>query len=130
MQGSPGTGKTTWLASLLRQVLSAEEPFGIVDCKADLFAEAVRSTAAIARRLPGDRGAALGNRLIVINPFAERLAPLNVCAPLAGIGAEAQAYEITLALSRPRFAFPWVTIEFPASTSSAAAKIVPRSPFG
>jgi Flp pilus assembly CpaF family ATPase len=32
VQGGTGTGKTTWVASLLSQALEARRPFGLIDC--------------------------------------------------------------------------------------------------
>lgn len=100
VQGGTGTGKTTWIASILRQELAAERAFGVLDCKGDLFEAAIQWTAALSCTMPPDRREALRRRLVVVNPFADALVPLNVCRPLPGVSAEAQAYEITLALSR------------------------------
>src|SRR2546426_194926 len=97
VQGGTGTGKTTWVASLLDQELKAGRPFGVIDCKGDLFDAVLRQTSAFAEASGGD---ALGKRVVVINPFSDALVPLNVCRPIPGSSAEVQAYEITLALSR------------------------------
>jgi len=92
VQGGTGTGKTTWVGSLLDQELRAGRPFGVIDCKGDLFEMILRQTSAFVQ--------SSGKEVAVINPFADALMPLNVCRPLAGSSAEVQAYEITLALSR------------------------------
>ena len=85
VQGGTGTGKTTWIASILRQELAAGRPFGVLDCKGDLFEAAIQWTAALSRTMPPDRREALRRRLVVVNPFADALVPLNVCRPLPGV---------------------------------------------
>src|SRR5206468_10309818 len=76
VQGGTGTGKTTWVASLLDQELKAGRPFGVIDCKGDLFDAVLRQTSAFAE---GSGGDALRKRVVVINPFSDALVPLNVC---------------------------------------------------
>jgi hypothetical protein len=100
VQGGTGTGKTTWAGSLLRQELAKGRPFGLVDCKGDLFKAGIRWAAALGQAIAPARREELRASLVVINPFAEHLVPLNVCSPLPGWSAEVQAYEVTLALSR------------------------------
>jgi hypothetical protein len=100
VQGGTGTGKTTWVGSLLRQELEGGRPIGVIDCKGDLFRLALRLVVAIAHQLPEREREALRGRVVVVNPFGEYLVPLNVCAPLPGSSAEVQAFEVTLALSR------------------------------
>jgi Type IV secretory system Conjugative DNA transfer len=101
VQGASGSGKTMFLLSLLSQEISAGRPFGIIDCKADLYEGVLRWMVAIGRSLPTEPREALKRRLQVVNPFdEEHLVPLNVCRSLPGISAETQAYEVTLALSR------------------------------
>jgi hypothetical protein len=100
IQGGTGSGKTTWIASFLRQELEAGRPFGVIDCKGDLFHSAIRWTAALAQSLEPDQRETLRKRVVVVNPFSDALVPLNVCRPLPGCPAETQAYEIALALSR------------------------------
>jgi hypothetical protein len=100
VQGGTGTGKTTWVGSLLRQELEAGRPIGVIDCKGDLFRLALRLVVAIAHQLPERERETLRGRVVVVNPFGEYLVPLNVCAPLPGSTAEVQAFEVTLALSR------------------------------
>ncbi|MBI3825648.1 MAG: DUF853 family protein [Candidatus Rokubacteria bacterium] len=90
VQGGTGTGKTTWVASLLAQELEAGRPFGVLDCKGDLYAMALRM---VGRSAPRER-------VVIVNPFSDALVPLNVCRPLPGSSPEVQAYEVTLALSR------------------------------
>jgi hypothetical protein len=100
VQGGTGTGKTTWITEIFRQELVAGRPVGLIDCKGDLFDAGLRSVAAVAHTLPEAARAAVRGRLVVVNPFADELVPLNVCRPIAGSTPEVQAYEITLALSR------------------------------
>lgn len=100
VQGGTGTGKTTWISSVIRQEFASARPVGVVDCKGDLFEIAIRWNVAVARKLPPDRREECMRRSVVINPFSDALVPLNVCRPLPGWTAEVQAYEVTLALSR------------------------------
>lgn len=100
IQGGTGTGKTTWAGSLLRQEIEKGRPFGLVDCKGDLFRAGIRWAAALGQARDPARREELRARLVVINPFTEHLVPLNVCYPLPGWSAEVQAYEVTGALSR------------------------------
>jgi hypothetical protein len=100
VQGGTGSGKTSWVSSILFQELSRGRPFGLMDCKGDLFHSMIRWTAALGRTVAAPAREVLRKRLTVLNPFGPHLVPLNVCRPLPGIPPEAQAYEITLALSR------------------------------
>jgi hypothetical protein len=100
VQGAPGTGKTTWIASLFRQELAAGRSVGVVDCKGDLFEAAVQWTADVAEEMPPDQRERLRQRLVVVNPFAETLVPFNVCRLVPGTSSEVQAFELALALSR------------------------------
>jgi len=100
VQGGTGTGKTTWIASLIRQELAAGRPVGVVDYKGDLFNIAIQWAAVIATGLDEDRRRAFRERLVVLNPFSDTLVPMNVCRLLPGMSAEVQAYEVTLALTR------------------------------
>jgi Type IV secretion-system coupling protein DNA-binding domain len=100
VQGGTGSGKTAAVSSLLQQQFAAGRPFGVVDCKGDLFASMIRTTAALSLTSLRATGEARRKRIVVVNPFSDHLAPLNVCRPLPGITPESQAYEVTLALSR------------------------------
>jgi Type IV secretion-system coupling protein DNA-binding domain len=100
VQGGTGTGKTTWISSIIRQELMSARPVGVIDCKGDLFEKSVRWNAALAQNLDEDRRNRQLRRTVVVNPFSEALVPLNICRPLPGWTAEVQAYEMTLALSR------------------------------
>jgi hypothetical protein len=100
IQGGTGTGKSTWIAAILRQELECGRACGAIDCKGDVFAAMIRWTAALAHRLPPASKQGLLERLLVVNPFADHLVPLNVCRPLPGWPAEAQAHEISTALGR------------------------------
>src|SRR5205823_3738413 len=100
VHGGSGTGKTSWVASLLRQQLEIGRPCGVLDCKADLFHLAVRLNAAVALRLEASSRRTRVERTAIVNPFSDELVPLNVCCPLPGVSVEVQAYEVTLALSR------------------------------
>jgi hypothetical protein len=100
VQGTTGSGKTTWIASLLGQELSAHRGVGVIDAKGDLFDTAIRLAAAVAH------GHGIGDaerertRLVVVNPFSDHLVPFNVCRLLPGETAETRAYEVVLAFSR------------------------------
>jgi len=98
--GGTGSGKTTFVAGILRDMLCAGRPFGLADAKGDLFAMMLRWSAAIGHRLPEAEREKLRNRIVVLNPFGTHLVPMNVCRPFAGIPPEAQAFEVALALSR------------------------------
>ncbi len=100
VQGGTGTGKTTWVASLLRQELAAGRSVGVLDYKGDLFKAAIQWAAVAATGFEEERRRAFRDRLVVVNPFSDTLVPMNVCRLLPGTSAEAQAYEVTLALSR------------------------------
>ena len=100
IQGGTGTGKTTWVSSLLEQQLRAGRPFGVLDCKGDLYRAALASVAKMASSQDARRHEAFEKRAVVVNPFSDRLVPLNVCRPMPGASPESQAYEVTLALSR------------------------------
>lgn len=100
VQGGTGTGKTTWVSSVLGQEFAAGRPAGVVDLKGDLFETALREITALGQRLEPARGAELLRRIVVVNPFSDHLVPLNVCRSVPGSNLEVQAYEVTLALSR------------------------------
>jgi hypothetical protein len=100
IEGGTGAGKTSWVTNILRQELMAERPVGLVDCKGDLFHAALRWLAALAHRMPEGARERLRERLVVIDPFADALVPLNVCRLLPGSSAEVQAFDVTLALGR------------------------------
>lgn len=99
-QGGTGSGKTSWVSSILFQEISHGRPCGVMDLKGDLFASMVRWIAALSSRLAPQSRDAFSKRIVILNPFSGHLVPLNVCRLLPGISAETQAYEVTLALSR------------------------------
>lgn len=100
VQGGTGTGKTTWITSLLRQELARGRPAGVIDCKGDLFESVLRTAAAGSRSLAAENRERVRQRLVIVNPFSDQLVPLNVCRLLRGVTPEVQAYEMTLAFSR------------------------------
>jgi len=100
VQGGTGTGKTTFVTSLIAERFRLGLPCGVFDCKAGFFDAAVEWLGAIAYRLPPVARAELVRRLAVVNPFAETLVPLNVCRPPSRVSPEVQAYDVTLALAR------------------------------
>ncbi len=100
LQGGTGTGKTSFVTSLLARSLSLGCPVGIVDCKSGLFDAALSWMGAHAYTLaPADRDAFMRD-LVVINPFGDSLIPLNVCSVLPGGSAETQAFDVTLTFGR------------------------------
>ena len=76
VQGGTGTGKTTWVASLLDQELKAGRPFGVIDCKGDLFDAVLRQTAAFA-----EASMAAPSSVSLLNPN-ERPVPFMLWARL------------------------------------------------
>ena len=100
VQGGTGVGKSTWIASLLTQYLAAGQPAGIVDAKGDLYDFMIRHVGRVAGGLNPEDREAFRQRVVVVNPFADALVPLNICHVLPGSSPEAIAYSMTLALSR------------------------------
>ena len=100
VQGSTGSGKTTFATSLAATRLASGYPTGVVDCKAGFFDAAIDWLAAVAYRMPAGEQSRLAQRLAIVNPFADTLVPMNVCRPPHAVTPEVQAYDITLSLSR------------------------------
>jgi len=100
VQGGTGTGKTTFVTSLVADRIMYDLPIGVIDCKAGFFETTIQWLGTIAYRLPPLARANLVRRLAVVNPFADALVPLNVCRPPCGVSPEVQAYDVTLALTR------------------------------
>jgi hypothetical protein len=100
VQGGTGSGKTSWVSSVIAQELAARRPVGVIDCKGDLFESVLRNAATANSTAASDHHAAPKRNLVILNPFGDHLVPLNVCRVLPGTTAETQAYEVTLALSR------------------------------
>lgn len=98
--GGTGTGKTTFVTSLVAQALGHDSPVGVVDFKSDFFRLGLEWAGATAWTLEPNARQAFIDRIVVVNPFADDLIPLNVCRPIPGTAPEVQAYEVALALSR------------------------------
>jgi hypothetical protein len=90
VQGGTGSGKTSWVSSIIFQELS-NGPCGVVDLKGDLFTSMIRWTAAMSSKLTPNIREALHKRVVILYPFSDHLVPLNVCRLLPGGVAEAQA---------------------------------------
>jgi len=88
------------VSGILREELQRGRPCGVIDFKGDVFDAMVRWSAALTHGLAPQEKHALQRQLLVINPFADHLVPLNVCHKLPWCPAEVQAYEVTLALGR------------------------------
>jgi hypothetical protein len=100
VQGGTGTGKTTFVTSLIAERIAYGLPAGVVDCKAGFFDSVIEWLGALAFRWTPPARATLIKRLAIVNPFADVLVPLNVCRPPAGVSPEVQAYDVTLALTQ------------------------------
>lgn len=100
IQGGTGVGKTSFVIGWTAWALGHGVPLGVIDCKAGFFDAAIAWAAVAAHALPLAARAAFRQRLAVVSPFGEWLAPLNVCRVPPGSSAEVQAYEVTLAFSR------------------------------
>ena len=100
IQGGTGTGKTTFVTGFVAWTLGHGVPVGVIDCKAGFFDAAVAWAAIAAHALGPAARDAFRQRLAIVNPFGESLAPLNVCRVPPGSSPEVQAYEVTLAFSR------------------------------
>lgn len=100
VQGGVGTGKTTFVTSVLARAMEHDYPIGVVDCKEGFFDAALRWTAALAYRMEPARREQFIRTLAVINPFSDALVPLNVCKVVPGSTPEIQAYNVCLSLSR------------------------------
>jgi hypothetical protein len=100
VSGGTGAGKTTFVTSVVADMLRTGFPVGVLDCKSGFFDAAIQWAGVIAHALPPGEREAFVRRLVVANPFGETLVPLNVCRLLPGTSAEVQAYEVSLALSR------------------------------
>jgi len=100
IQGTPGSGKSTFATHLVAEMLSQGFPCGIFDFKAEFFDAALRWAGAVAWRMNEAERKKFVRTLIVINPFSDALVPLNVCRVIPGSSPEAQVYDVTSALSR------------------------------
>src|SRR3989449_5873744 len=98
--GGTGAGKTTFVTSLVAQALKHDYPMGVVDFKSDFFRLGLEWAGATAWKLEPRVRKAFIDRIVVVNPFADDLIPLNVCRPIPGTSPEVQAFEVALALSR------------------------------
>lgn len=100
IQGSTGSGKTSFATGLHVSAQEQGDPSGIVDFKSGFFDSAIHWVAALAYRMEPDRRKSFIRSLAVVNPFAQTLVPLNVCRPINGTAPEVQAYNVCLSLSR------------------------------
>src|SRR5262249_89689 len=100
IQGSTGSGKTSFATHVLAEMLSQGRPVSVVDAKSGLFDAAIRWAGATAYNMDEFRRTDFIRSLTVINPFSDSLVPFNICRPLAGMSSDVQAYEMGLALSR------------------------------
>lgn len=100
IQGSTGCGKTSFVTSVMSQILSKGYPVGVIDCKSGFFESAIRWAGAAAYNMGATERDAFVQSLAVVNPFSDYLIPFNVCRQLPGLSPEIQAYEIGLVLER------------------------------
>lgn len=100
VQGTPGSGKTSFMISVVSRALQEGAPVGVIDCKSGFYGAALEWAGSVAYGLSEPERSAFIRRLVVVNPFSETLVPLNVCRVMPGTSAEVQAYEVALAFSR------------------------------
>ena len=100
IQGSTGSGKTSFVTHVLAEMLLHGRPIGVVDCKSGFFDASLRWAGAVAYDMGELRRKDFIRSLSVINPFSDALVPLNICRCLEGTQPEIQAYEVGLSLSR------------------------------
>jgi len=100
VQGGTGSGKTSFMTSIVSRALREGAPIGVIDCKAGFYDAALEWAGSVAYSLPEPERTAFIRRLVVVNPFSETLVPLNVCKVMHGTSPEVQAYEVALAFSR------------------------------
>jgi hypothetical protein len=99
IDGGTGAGKTTFAMSLATWMVRHDLPIGTVDCKSGFFESGIRSAAALAYEMSPAARRTFVNRLGIFDPFGKALPPFNVCAPLPGVSAEVQAYDVVLAFA-------------------------------
>lgn len=100
VQGGTGSGKTSFMTSIVSRALGEGAPVGVIDCKSGFFDAALEWAGSVAYSLPEPERSAFIRRLVVVNPFSDTLVPLNICRVMPGISLEVQAYEMALAFSR------------------------------
>jgi hypothetical protein len=100
VQGTPGSGKTSFMISVVSRALREGAPVGVIDCKSGFYEAALEWAGSVAYGLSEPDRSAFIRRLVVVNPFSETLVPLNVCRVMPGTSPEVQAYEVALAFSR------------------------------
>jgi len=100
VQGGTGSGKTSFMISIVSRALREGAPVGVIDCKSGFYDAALEWAGSVAYGLSEPERSAFIRRLVVVNPFSETLAPLNICRVTHGTSPEVQAYEVALAFSR------------------------------
>jgi hypothetical protein len=100
VQGGTGTGKTSFMTSIVSRALREGAPVGVIDCKEGFFEAALTWAGSVAYALPEPERSAFIRRLVVVDPFGDSLVPLNICRVMPGISPEVQAYEMALAFAR------------------------------
>jgi hypothetical protein len=100
VQGTPGSGKTSFMISIVSRALREGAPVGVIDCKSGFYDAALEWAGSVAYGLSEPERSAFIRRLVVVNPFSETLVPLNICRVMPGTSPEVQAFEVALAFSR------------------------------
>jgi hypothetical protein len=100
VQGTPGSGKTSFMISIVSRALREGAPVGVIDCKSGFYDAALEWAGSVAYGLSEPERSAFIRRLVVVNPFSETLVPLNICRVMHGTSPELQAFEVALAFSR------------------------------
>jgi hypothetical protein len=100
VQGGTGSGKTSFMTSVVSRALRERTPVGVIDCKSGFYDAALEWAGSVAYGLAEpDRSDFIGH-LVVVNPFGETLVPLNICRVMQGTSPEVQAYDVAQALSK------------------------------
>src|SRR5262249_3186945 len=88
IQGSTGSGKTSFATHVLAEMLSQGRPVGLVDAKSGYFETAVRWAGATAYNMDELERKHFITSLMIINPFSDSLVPFNICRPISGMSSD------------------------------------------
>jgi hypothetical protein len=100
VQGGTGSGKTSFMTSVVSRALRERTPIGVIDCKSGFYDAALEWAGSVAYGLAEPARSDFIGRLVVVNPFGETLVPLNICRVMHGTSPEVQAYDVAQAFSK------------------------------
>jgi hypothetical protein len=100
VQGGTGSGKTSFMTSVVSRALRERTPVGVIDCKSGFFDAALEWAGSVAYALAEPARSDFIRSLVVINPFGDMLVPLNICRVMRGTSPEVQAYDVAQAFSK------------------------------